>query len=102
MPLSEWAKLFELSDRFGFVIASDECYSEIYFRDEPPLGGLEAAAELAFTEVGGGGEAADGERAAGMDEGAGGLDDGEIRGVRGEGADGAFENGPVCFGRGGR
>jgi len=46
MPLSEWAKLFELSDRFGFVIASDECYSEIYFRDEPPLGGLEAAAQL--------------------------------------------------------
>jgi N-succinyldiaminopimelate aminotransferase len=30
----------------GFVIASDECYSEIYFRDEPPLGGLEAAAKL--------------------------------------------------------
>ncbi len=46
MPLSEWAKLFELSDRFGFVIASDECYSEIYFRDEAPLGGLEAAAKL--------------------------------------------------------
>jgi len=38
--------LFELSDRFGFVIGSDECYSEIYFRDEPPLGGLEAAAQL--------------------------------------------------------
>ncbi|MFM6996869.1 MAG: succinyldiaminopimelate transaminase [Limnohabitans sp.] len=46
MPLSEWAKLFELSDRHGFVIASDECYSEIYFRDTPPLGGLQAAAEL--------------------------------------------------------
>ncbi|MDH4424888.1 MAG: succinyldiaminopimelate transaminase [Acidovorax sp.] len=46
MPLGEWKKLFELSDRFGFVIASDECYSEIYFRDEPPLGGLEAAAKL--------------------------------------------------------
>ena len=46
MPLDEWRKLFELSDRFGFVIASDECYSEIYFRDEPPLGGLEAAAQL--------------------------------------------------------
>ena len=46
MPLSEWATLFELSDRFGFVIASDECYSEIYFRDEPPLGGLEAAVKL--------------------------------------------------------
>jgi N-succinyldiaminopimelate aminotransferase len=46
MPLSEWAKLFALSDQYGFVIASDECYSEIYFRDEPPLGGLEAAAKL--------------------------------------------------------
>ena len=46
MPLDEWAKLFALSDRYGFVIASDECYSEIYFRDEPPLGGLEAAAKL--------------------------------------------------------
>ncbi|OYQ40352.1 succinyldiaminopimelate transaminase [Rhodoferax sp. TH121] len=46
MPLSEWKKLFALSDQYGFVIASDECYSEIYFRDEPPLGGLEAAAKL--------------------------------------------------------
>lgn len=46
MPLDEWRKLFELSDRHGFVIASDECYSEIYFRDEPPLGGMEAAAKL--------------------------------------------------------
>ncbi|MBC7437411.1 MAG: succinyldiaminopimelate transaminase [Bdellovibrionales bacterium] len=46
MPLAEWKKLFDLSDRYGFVIASDECYSEIYFRDEPPLGGLEAAHKL--------------------------------------------------------
>ncbi|MCE1194821.1 MAG: succinyldiaminopimelate transaminase [Acidovorax sp.] len=46
MPLSEWKRLFELSDRYGFVIASDECYSEIYFRDEPPLGGLQAADQL--------------------------------------------------------
>jgi N-succinyldiaminopimelate aminotransferase len=46
MPMEEWQKLFALSDRYGFVIASDECYSEIYFRDEPPLGGLEAAAKL--------------------------------------------------------
>ena len=43
MPLDEWRALFELSDRHGFVIASDECYSEIYFRDEPPLGALQAA-----------------------------------------------------------
>ncbi|MDM0080218.1 succinyldiaminopimelate transaminase [Variovorax sp. J31P179] len=46
MPIGEWEKLFALSDRHGFVIAADECYSEIYFRDEPPLGGLEAAARL--------------------------------------------------------
>jgi len=46
MPLQEWRKLFALQDRHGFVIASDECYSEIYFRAEPPLGGLEAAAKL--------------------------------------------------------
>jgi N-succinyldiaminopimelate aminotransferase len=46
MPLSDWEKLFALSDKYGFVIASDECYSEIYFREEAPLGGLEAAAKL--------------------------------------------------------
>ncbi|TDM06244.1 MAG: succinyldiaminopimelate transaminase [Ideonella sp. MAG2] len=46
MPLSEWKTLFELSDRHGFVIASDECYSEIYFGDEPPLGALAAAKAL--------------------------------------------------------
>jgi len=50
MPLGEWKKLFELSDQHGFVIASDECYSEIYFTDlgpgGPPLGGMEAALKL--------------------------------------------------------
>ncbi|MBS0595677.1 MAG: succinyldiaminopimelate transaminase [Proteobacteria bacterium] len=46
MPLSEWQRLFELSDRHGFVIASDECYSEIWFGDEPPLGALQAARAL--------------------------------------------------------
>ncbi len=50
MPLSEWQMLFELSDRHGFVIASDECYSEIYFRDDAPLGGLEAAVKLGRTD----------------------------------------------------
>lgn len=50
MGLSEWKLLFELSDRHGFVIASDECYSEIYFRDEAPLGGLEAAVKLGRTD----------------------------------------------------
>jgi N-succinyldiaminopimelate aminotransferase len=45
MPLAEWQRLFALSDEFGFVIASDECYSEIYL-DAPPLSGLQAAAQL--------------------------------------------------------
>ncbi|HUP08695.1 MAG TPA: succinyldiaminopimelate transaminase [Caldimonas sp.] len=44
--LEEWRHLFELADRHGFVIASDECYSEIWFRDTPPLGALEAAHRL--------------------------------------------------------
>lgn len=43
MPLEEWQKLFALSDKHGFVIASDECYSEIYFGQSAPLGGLQAA-----------------------------------------------------------
>ena len=46
MGLAEWKMLFDLSDRYGFVLASDECYSEIYFREDPPLGGLQAAALL--------------------------------------------------------
>jgi N-succinyldiaminopimelate aminotransferase len=47
LTLREWKTLFELSDRYGFVIASDECYSEIYFEEgHAPLGGLEAAARL--------------------------------------------------------
>lgn len=46
MPLPEWQKLFALSDQHGFVIASDECYSEIYFREEAPLGSLQAAQQL--------------------------------------------------------
>jgi N-succinyldiaminopimelate aminotransferase len=52
MPLEEWRTLFELSDRHGFVIASDECYSEIFFgpEDEPPLGALQAAQQLGRTD----------------------------------------------------
>jgi N-succinyldiaminopimelate aminotransferase len=47
MTLDEWRELFALADRHGFVIASDECYSEIYFDEaSPPLGGLQAAAQL--------------------------------------------------------
>jgi N-succinyldiaminopimelate aminotransferase len=40
-------KLIELSERYNFVIASDECYSEIYFNEEnPPIGLLEAASQM--------------------------------------------------------
>jgi len=47
MSLEDWKQLFDLSDRHGFVIASDECYSEIYFDEAtPPLGALEAAHRL--------------------------------------------------------
>lgn len=47
IDLEAWKTLFELSDRYGFVIASDECYSEIYFDEmNAPVGALEAAYKL--------------------------------------------------------
>jgi N-succinyldiaminopimelate aminotransferase len=47
MRLEDWKLLFELSERHGFAIASDECYSEIYFDEgKPPLGALEASHRL--------------------------------------------------------
>ena len=47
MSLAEWKALFDLSDKYGFIIASDECYSEIYFEEgKPPLGALDAARQL--------------------------------------------------------
>jgi N-succinyldiaminopimelate aminotransferase len=50
LDLAGWRELFELSDRHGFVIASDECYSEIYFDEaRVPLGGLAAAQALGRT-----------------------------------------------------
>jgi len=40
-------KLIKLSREFDFVIASDECYSELYpDENQPPVGLLQAAAEL--------------------------------------------------------
>ena len=46
MQLEDWQQLFALQDQYGFVIASDECYSEIYFGDDAPLGSLQAASKL--------------------------------------------------------
>jgi N-succinyldiaminopimelate aminotransferase len=45
MQMQEWETLFRLSDQHGFVIAADECYSEIWF-DQAPLGAMQAAAAL--------------------------------------------------------
>jgi len=47
MDVEQWRELFALSDRYDFVIASDECYSEIYPDEtDKPLGGLQAARRL--------------------------------------------------------
>jgi N-succinyldiaminopimelate aminotransferase len=47
MDSTAFAKVIELADRYDFIIASDECYSEIYLADEqPPSGLLTAAAQL--------------------------------------------------------
>ncbi len=49
LRLEDWELLFALSDKYGFVIAADECYSEIYFKPEAPLGALQAANQLGRT-----------------------------------------------------
>jgi N-succinyldiaminopimelate aminotransferase len=43
----DYKKLINLADKYDFIIASDECYSEIYMDDEnTPAGLLEVCAEL--------------------------------------------------------
>lgn len=47
MTLAQWQTMFDYADRYGFVIAADECYSEIYFDEQQkPLGALQAAHQL--------------------------------------------------------
>jgi len=47
LQIEDWRRLFALSDRHGFIIASDECYSELYYDElNPPLGALHAAQQL--------------------------------------------------------
>ena len=44
-------KIIKLAKKHDFIIASDECYSEIYFDEKnPPVGLLEAAAEIGNTD----------------------------------------------------
>lgn len=45
--MEQLKKLIALADEYDFIIASDECYSELYFDEEkPPVGLLQACAEL--------------------------------------------------------
>jgi N-succinyldiaminopimelate aminotransferase len=47
LGLDEWREIFSIADWHGFIVASDECYSEIYFDEAaPPLGALQAATML--------------------------------------------------------
>ena len=47
MDISYLQRLIELSDKYDFIIASDECYSEIYFDEQQsPTGLLQAAAAM--------------------------------------------------------
>jgi N-succinyldiaminopimelate aminotransferase len=51
MSMEDWREILELSDRYNFIVASDECYSEIYLNEsQPPLGGLQAAHALGRTD----------------------------------------------------
>ncbi len=51
LTLTDWEHLFALSERYNFIIASDECYSEIYHGDEAPLGALQAAHMLGLSSI---------------------------------------------------
>jgi N-succinyldiaminopimelate aminotransferase len=50
LSLTDWENLFALSERYNFIIAADECYSEIY-QGEPPLGAMEAAHQLGLATI---------------------------------------------------
>ncbi len=51
MSESDWQRLIELAERHDFIIAADECYSELYFEEEaPPTGLLQAAARMGHAD----------------------------------------------------
>ncbi|BAN35498.1 succinyldiaminopimelate transaminase [Sulfuricella denitrificans skB26] len=53
MNIEEWSHLFDLSDKYGFIIAADECYSELYpLEHVPPLGALQVAHQLGGEDYG--------------------------------------------------
>jgi len=51
LTLTDWENLFALSERYNFIIAADECYSEIYHGADAPLGALQAAHMLGLSSV---------------------------------------------------
>ena len=51
IPKQQLKSLIEKAQKYNFILASDECYSEIYFdENSPPPGLLEAAAEMGNTD----------------------------------------------------
>ncbi len=51
IPKEQLKSLIEKAQKYNFIIASDECYSEIYFdENNPPSGLLEAATEMGLTD----------------------------------------------------
>lgn len=50
MPLDTLKQVLALAEQYDFIVASDECYSELYFdEDQPPPGLLQAAAQMGNT-----------------------------------------------------
>ena len=44
--------MYKRQDKYGFIIAADECYSEIFFDEaSPPIGGLQAARLLSLIHI---------------------------------------------------
>ena len=51
IPLEQLQQLIELAEKHDFIIAADECYSELYFDEaKPPVGLLQAAASMGNTD----------------------------------------------------
>lgn len=50
IPLETLQHLIELAAKYDFVIAADECYSELYFEEQAPVGLLQAAAAMGNTD----------------------------------------------------
>jgi N-succinyldiaminopimelate aminotransferase len=48
LGMEHWKTIFDLAEKYGFIVASDECYSEIY-QGDPPIGAFQAAHHLGRT-----------------------------------------------------